>query len=67
MTITTLPCIVCHKTTQLDVDPEKLKRWQKGEHIQDVFTDWDADKRELLITGTHPECWDLMMTEGDWD
>lgn len=67
MIITTLPCVVCHKATQLDVDEERLKRWQNGEHIQDVFTDWDADKRELLITGTHSECWDQMMTEGDWD
>lgn len=67
MIINTLPCVVCRKTTELEVDDDRLRRWQGGEHIQDVFTDWDADKRELLITGTHSACWDKMFTEGDWE
>lgn len=33
--------------------------------IQNVLPSWPASKRELLISGTHPECWDHFMKDID--
>lgn len=59
-TIVTQKCIVCNEATTLTVNTVKLRRWQAGEHVQSVWPDWSANKRELMITGTHPDCWDKM-------
>jgi hypothetical protein len=33
-------------------------RWYNGDGlIQDIFPNLDADQRELIMTGTHSECW----------
>jgi hypothetical protein len=57
--------MVCEKSSLVEVEPEKFKRFQKDEHVQNVWPEKDADWRELLITGTHPECWDRMMEDMD--
>ena len=59
-TIATRQCIVCGESTTMDVNRVKLRRWRAGEHVQNVWPDWSAAKRELMITGTHPKCWDVM-------
>lgn len=35
--------------------------------IQDALPERDADFRELVKTGTHPECWDTMFPEEEDD
>ncbi len=59
-TIQTRKCIVCNEATVMDVSADKLARWRAGEHVQNVWPEWSPDKRELMITGTHPKCWDEM-------
>ena len=56
-TITTRACIMCGSTSAVELDADKLARWQGGELVQKVWPDKPAEERELLITGTHPECW----------
>ena len=55
-------CVVCGKRHDpVILDAEKYYRWKKGgECIQDVFPDSEMtkDQREILISGTCPECWD---------
>ncbi|MGH7792057.1 MAG: hypothetical protein ACREOB_07040 [Thermodesulfobacteriota bacterium] len=63
MIIETMSCPVCGKSEYIGVDKEKYSKWALGEHIQDVWPEWTADQREMIITGTHPECWDKMMGE----
>lgn len=63
MTITTNPCILCGKTSTMELDPDKLARYQAGEHVQNVWPEKSPGERELLITGTHPQCWDSMFKE----
>jgi len=47
------------RTRELDINPEDLKRWQKGEDlIQNIFPDLSPDDREFLMTGSTPEEWD---------
>jgi hypothetical protein len=40
-------------------DPNRL--------IQVGMPSLTADEREMLITGTHPDCWDSLMTDEDED
>ena len=61
--VQTEPCLHCGKKSLVEVDRDKLKRWQAGELIQKVWPEWTADQRELLITGTHSECWEKMFPE----
>lgn len=51
-------CIVCGESSIVEIDKEKFDRWQAGENVQDVFPEISADQREMLITGTHPACWE---------
>jgi hypothetical protein len=53
-------CVVCGKTSTVLLDKEKFDRWQAGEHIQNVWPEMPADNREVLISGTHPECWEKL-------
>jgi hypothetical protein len=64
--VKTKPCLVCDKYEVLSLDREAVTRWQEGENIQSAFPDMKAADREVLITGTHPACWDkLFPTEGE--
>lgn len=58
--VTTLPCPVCKKESEMFLEKERFERWQGGELIQNVFPDLSANQRELLITGTHSKCWDAL-------
>jgi hypothetical protein len=53
-------CQWCRKESSITVDREAFDRWQRGELIQNVFPDIPKDEREILISGTHPACWDAM-------
>lgn len=66
VTVTTKPCPICRKTTDLVLDFDQAMRYQQGALIQNAFPDMDAAERELLITGMCSPCWDETMT-GDWD
>jgi hypothetical protein len=58
LVVTTMPCIECGKKTEVEVDPVAWENYtRRGMYVQEAFPDWSADRRELLITGTHPECW----------
>lgn len=57
----TCPVCDCRSFIQVDLDP--FIRWLNGEFIQDVWPELDAGQRELIKTGTHPDCWDQMSQE----
>ncbi len=56
----TRTCIVCGLNDEIRLDAAKVARWQAGEHVQNVWPEMPAPRRELLITGTHPACWDKL-------
>jgi hypothetical protein len=63
-------CVVCNTESSVEVDTKKYFMWQRaratgesGNHIQDVFPELTPDEREVLLSGTHPECWDGMWGE----
>lgn len=61
----TPPCMLCKRTSTLVVDEAKLSAWQSGQLIQHAFPDLHADVREMIKTGTHPECWDALLGPED--
>ncbi len=63
VSFTTRPCPICGHTSNMIVDKARLDRWQGGELIQRCFPEMSKDQRELLITGTHPKCWDKMFAD----
>ncbi len=65
--VETPPCIVCKKTSLVDLESARFDRWQSGEHVQNVFPDQTPDERELLLTGTHPACWEEIFSGTDVD
>jgi hypothetical protein len=60
---TSPPCPLCGKTTILVADIDKVRNWRKGKYVQHVWPELSADIREVVITGTHPECWDELMSD----
>jgi hypothetical protein len=65
VTIETPVCPNCGKVSFLKLPAQKLMDWASGKLIQEVFPDMHPDVLELLITGTHPECWDAIF--GDFE
>lgn len=63
MIIETKPCPVCQRTSRMEVDGASYMRWVGGELIQIAFPSMSIDDRELMITGTHPECWKKIFPE----
>lgn len=53
-------CFHCGQANRILVDTADLEKWRNGTLIQDAFPKLDADDRELIQTGTHPECWNEM-------
>jgi hypothetical protein len=45
----------------------EYERINSGLSLDVAVPNWSMDKRELVITGTHPECWDRMFSEKDED
>lgn len=63
--LNTPPCVGCGKTSRVALTEEELARYLRGEIIQHILPSWTREQRELLISGTHPECWARMFPEED--
>jgi sarcosine oxidase delta subunit len=65
--VETLPCPVCGERGAIEVRTAGLAAWMQGALITDAFPEFDADQRELLMTGTHAHCWEVMWAGFDDD
>ena len=63
ITVTCPRCIVCGQQTHLRVPVEGHIKRMDGAAVQDAFPNMPTHMREMLITGTHPVCWDSMMLD----
>ena len=60
----TKPCVVCGQPSFIPkLNEKRIRAWQDGMLIQDAFPEMDTDTRELMISGTHPACWERMWRE----
>ena len=57
VTVTCAPCIVCKGRSTIQVPEDGFEAWRSGTFAQIAFPDLSAADRELLISGTHAECW----------
>ena len=59
-------CTWCDKPSALDqLDPEALRAYLAREAaVQELFPQMSASEREVLISGTHGECWEAMFGGG---
>lgn len=61
-------CCVCGESSKIEIPTDGYLAWSDGgEYIEDAFPTLSADERELLITGTHSECWDILAMVDDFD
>ena len=63
-----MPCIHCHQFRPVLLDGSDYYRYfMRGERIEACFPYLDREQREVLISGTHPECWKALWAEDEAD
>ena len=61
-------CPYCNKVTILEMTDEQYDEYCLGhKYIQDIFPDWSPGKREMLITGICPDCWNKIFNEENYE
>jgi len=67
-TVRTQECPMCHEESLVEMTAEQYSKFRhpSGPHIQEIFPEKSAGERELLITGTHPACWEKMFGEEEY-
>lgn len=63
LSIQTPHCMVCGEQSLLFVEEHQYNSWKSGTLIQNAFPNLTPDERELLMTGTHPKCWEEMFDD----
>lgn len=58
-------CLVCAERATVQVPYDSWVEWQAGMHVQDAFPQLSPGIREVLISGTHPKCFDALMADED--
>lgn len=58
--IVTAPCILCHAATEVEITDVENAGLISGLFIQDALPDRDAAFREMVKSGIHGDCWNLM-------
>ena len=50
-------CLFCGVQTTLEVSMSGFQLRQNGAAVQVAFPEMPKETREIVISGTHPECW----------
>ena len=58
-------CSVTGKQYRVSVSIVEFENWQRGDLIQSVWPDMEADDREFLISGFTPEEWEQLIGSDD--
>ena len=66
--IETPMCTVCGLTSKMFVDETAYKSWKSRETlIQQAFPNMEIGIRETLISGVHPNCWNILFGNEGYD
>ena len=61
-------CPHCKERSFFAFNKEEYERlFVKNEFVHVVFPDLSAEEREVMISGTHPKCWNEMFENLDED
>ncbi len=63
VTIKTPVCVHCGQSGEVNMLMSEYKKLLEAGHIQDALPNHSANDREMLMTGTHPACWDAIWAE----
>ena len=63
--VDTKPCMMCGKASQVKMLVHHYIEWTNGGLIDRVCPEMPKETREMLISGTHPDCWDKMFQEDE--
>jgi len=67
MATTIEDCRWCGGHSMVTMTESQFQKWlNKSAFVQEIFPDVPMDQREVMISGTHPECW-IEMFGGDED
>jgi len=61
--VNTPACGICEQRAVVMMTEEQYNRYNSGALMQDALPELSADVREMLITGTCPECWAKVFSE----
>lgn len=64
-TIKTPRCRYCGESGSIELTDAEVLAMETTPFIQKALPNRSPDERELLITGTHPACWDAMFPPED--
>lgn len=57
-------CIMCHEDSEITFDGDEYYRYfVMGD--RNALNSLDKDQKEIIISGTHPDCWDEMVKGED--
>ncbi len=60
-------CRICRGASQITMSERQLQeRIDKG-LVQAIFPNVSREEREVLTTGTHPECWNALFLPNQYD
>ena len=55
------PCPFCGQTAVIPLPIDGVEKYKAGSHPQYAFPGESAEKREMVHTGIHPECWNELL------
>lgn len=56
--VTTRACMFCGEPSRVALTADQAEALADGRPVQEVLPDVEPARRELLISGTHPACWE---------
>jgi hypothetical protein len=59
----TRKCFHCGQEGFVVVNVDDLAKYDNGAFIQEAFPEMPADRREQMLSGIHPECWEEIYAE----
>jgi hypothetical protein len=65
--VKTKTCSVCDEYELWVLDRVAVEKWQAGEYLERAFPNMSIEDREILISGTHPACWDKLFPKEEDD
>lgn len=69
MWVTSKPCMECGETSKIEMSEAQYAELSSPNRrrIDQIFDDRRPPEVELIITGTHPECWKKIFADDkDW-
>ena len=65
--VTTKECMMCGETSTVKMLSHHYLEWENGGLIDRVCAEMPKETREMLISGTHPVCWEKMFEGNEED